>query len=102
VPVVIDDRHARRDHYLAADAHVMPHVEGHSAVHGNVIADRQPAAVRDGDAHGQGVAKHGEPVTEDRLTADMKLDFSPDIRKFAKLCGRELSFCISATSLREK
>jgi hypothetical protein len=102
VAVVIDDRHAWRDHDLAADAHVMPHIEGSPAVHGDVITDRQPGAVRDGDAHGQGIAEHSEPVTEDGLTTNVKLDFPPDIRKPAELCRGALSFYIPAPRLREK
>jgi hypothetical protein len=102
VAVVIDDRHARRDHDLAADAHVVPHVEGSPAVHGDVIANRQPGAVGDGDAHGQGIAEHSEPVTKDSFAPNMKLYFPPDIRKPTELCRGELGFYVPAPRLREK
>jgi hypothetical protein len=102
VPVVVDDRHVGRDHDLVADAHVMPHVHGHPAVDGHVVADRQPGAVGDRDTHRQGVAERREPLSEYRLASNMELYLPPDIRESAEPRGSQLSGHISAAGLREK
>jgi hypothetical protein len=80
----------------------MPHVDRYPAVDGDMVADRQPGTVLDEDAHGHGVAEHGEPVAEGSVPSNVEPDPPPNIRKLAEPRRGELGAHVSATNLHEK